>query len=180
MPDPKDFLPQPPWEGPPFPRLFSSEESRRGGIIRALRAEVLEEIRWKSTKEGRRELKYEGESGWAREEWGEVKNGMVTLFHGTHPSNVAEILEKGLRAMLISEIWDLGESEEDEEEYDIREGLFLAVTPYYAFSFGDVCVRVRIPVEWITEVEEGVQVDRDIPPEMIMEVKSVGDWRANR
>lgn len=179
----KDILPQPPWEGPPFPFFMAKKagQYKTEAIRRALKREVLEEIRWKSTKEGRRALEYEGESSWASEEWGEVKNGMVTLFHGTSSGSIPEILKKGLKAMSISEIYDLGEDEEEEADIgNFREGLFLATTPYYAFSFGDICVRVRVPVEWIIEVVEGVQVDRDIPPKMIVEVKSIENWRRNR
>lgn len=152
--------------------IMGSPESKQDKIVRELKESVLEQIRWKSTKDAEGLWGRESESSWVRDKWGKVEGGMVTLFHGTDPINIPDILREGLKLGYWVPPEELEEGEEPQK------GLWLTVTPYYAFFYGDACVRVHIPIEWIDSVMgDEVWLDRGIPPEMIVEVKSIEDWR---
>jgi len=167
MLDPKDLLPQPPWDGPPVPKGVAQPGVNK---LRVIQEKLAEEIEWGESEEGRKIWKHEGKSKWMREEWGKVEGGMVTLFHGTDPFNVPRITTKGLTAG-----WDIPPEEMEGEEMAPK-AVWLAATPYLAFFFGDTCVKVRIPLEWVDKANDGVLVERDIPPEMIQETMAIERW----
>lgn len=141
-------------------------------ILMNLRESVVKQIAWKSSEDARGIWGQSGESNWARDEWGGAIDGMITLFHGTSPFSLPDILREGLKLGYWTPLEELEEGEEPQK------GLWLAVTPYYAFFYGDVCVRVRIPIEWVDSVNgDEVWLERNIPPEFIVEVKTIEDWR---
>lgn len=114
-----------------------------------------------------------GEKIWASERWAKVTNGRVTLYHGTNLHDLPSILREGLKPSTVG--WGY-----DEEDIDLEEAptpaVWLAYTPYLAFFFGDVAIQVSIPVEWIAEANDGVLVEKHIPPEMIDEYMLIENW----
>ena len=115
-----------------------------------------------------------GRKVWAESEWGKVNNGGITLFHGTDRYVLQKILKDRILTSAARSTWDVGDAAEAEEV--LPEYIWLSVTPYLAFFFGDVCIKVEVPVSWIEEAGDGFSIDRDIPTSMIKEVKHKEDW----
>jgi len=118
-----------------------------------------------------------GKKTWAKELWGRVEDGKITLFHGTGRYVLGEILEEGLKPSYAG--WGLEPEEAEEMPPEIRPtpSVWLAYTPYLAFFFGDTVLQVTIPVSWITEANDGVLVVRHIPPGMIDRYLYIEDWK---
>lgn len=138
---------------------------------------VISQISWKSMPESGDIWSQPYDSSWASQEWGKVIDGYVTLFHGTSEYNIESILKDGLKLNQ----WIPKEELEWDESEEEQLGLWLTTTPYYAFFYGDICVRLRIPVEWIEEVSgDEIWLSREVPASMIIEVKDIVTWRQNK
>lgn len=104
-----------------------------------------------------------GGKTWTKDEWGKIDNGIVTLFHGTSPYDLPSVIKTGLK-----------KSQSNEE--DLYRGVWFSVTPYLAFFFNDVCLKVRVPISWVGDAGDGVVVERNIPPRMIVNHLHINDW----
>lgn len=139
-----------------------------------LEESVRQQIAWKSTPYAGDIWGQLGESTWARQEWGKIINGHVTLFHGTSEHALPSVLKEGIKQSYWTPPEELEEGEEPQK------GVWLTTTPYYAFFYGDIALRVRIPATWIDRVMgDEIWLDRDVPPEMIVEHKAIEEWRRN-
>ena len=168
----EDFLPPPPWEGLPIPRslLRGSKHRHVSTITRAeIRRGVRLETEWGVEKYG--------EKQWAREVWGKIINNNVSLFHGTSEYILDDILREGLKPGYIGWGYEPEEIEGLPEEERPEPAVWLAYTPYLAFFFGDLVVQVTIPVSWIIEANDGVLVEKTIPPTMIDRYLFIENWR---
>lgn len=144
-------------------------------LAKDLKNSVSQQMAWKSTPNAGGIWGQPGESSWARSEWGKIINGYVTLFHGTSAYLLPTMLKEGIRMSYWTPPEELGEGEE------AQEGVWLTTTPYYAFFYGDVALRVHIPVDWIDKIMgDEVWLDRDVPPGMIIESKTIEEWRIER
>lgn len=144
-------------------------------LAKGLEESVRQQIAWKSTPDAGDIWGQPGESTWARHEWGKIINGHVTLFHGTSDYLLPNILKEGIKQGYWTPPEGLGEGEEPQK------GVWLTTTPYYAFFYGDVTLRVCVPVGWIdTVMGDEIWLDRDIPPSMIVEAKTIEQWRREK
>jgi len=121
-----------------------------------IRDKVLEETKWG--------IKEHGEKKWAIEEAGRVTHGNVILFHGTDTYILKDILKGGVRR-------GFGPEEDEMGNY-----IYLATTPYLGFFFGNVCLKVRVPLRWVDDAGDGVAIEHDIRPEMILDYRRLSDW----
>lgn len=132
------------------------------GLRTIIREKLKQETEWGEEQYGKKQ--------WSKEDWGKIEGGLVTLFHGTWPYNIPRIIKEGLLAG-----YDVPPEEWAEDER-FEKAVWFGVTPYLAFFFGDVCVKARVPLDWIDQANDGVLVDRSVPPSMILEVKEIDDW----
>jgi len=145
----------------------------KGTLAEDLKISVQQQIAWKSSVDAQSIRCQEGESTWASNEWGKIRYGKVTLFHDTSPYLLPTIMKEGIKTSHWIPIEEL--DEEDEPQV----GVWLTTTPYYAFFYGDVALRVIIPADWIDRVMgDEIWLDRNVPPEMIVESKTIDEWRA--
>lgn len=117
-----------------------------------------------------------GEKKWAEGLWGRVTDGSVTLFHGTGEASVDDILRDGLQPSYAGWFYEQEEAEELPPEERPSPAVWLAYTPYLAFFFGDAVVQVTIPLSWIKEANDGVLVERAIPPAMVDRYLLIKNW----
>lgn len=117
-----------------------------------------------------------GKKKWAEELWGKVTGGNITLFHGTSKFLIEDILKNGLQPGYTGLGYEPEEVEELPPEERPSPAVWLAYTPYLAFFFGDVVIQVTIPLSWIVEANDGVLVERAIPPTMIDGYRLIGSW----
>lgn len=140
-----------------------------------LEESVRQQIAWKSTPDAGDIWNQPGESSWARSEWGKIINGHITLFHGTSSYMLPTVLKEGIKLSY----WTPPEELDEEEE--AQKGVWLTTTPYYAFFYGDVALRIRVPVDWIDKVMgDEIWLSRDVPPRMIIESKTIEEWRKEK
>jgi len=152
--------------------IYDSAHTQLG---KELEESVRQQIVWKSTPDAGDIWGQPGESTWARHEWGKIINGYMTLFHGTSEYSMPSILSEGIK---MSSFTPLEELNVDEE---LQKGVWLTTTPYYAFFYGDVALRVKIPIGWIDRVMgDEIWLDTDVPPEAIVEYKTVEEWKKGR
>jgi len=118
-----------------------------------------------------------GDKSWAKESWGKTSNGNITLFHGTDKYLLNDILKKGIEPSYKGWSLEKEEAEEIPEKERPNPAVWLAYTPYLAFFFGNVAIQVTIPLSWVTEANDGVLVERHIPPTMIDRYVFIEDWK---
>ena len=108
-----------------------------------------------------------GKKTWAEGSWGKIENNKITLFHGTDRFMLDDILKEGLRPSYFGHGYEREEIKMIPKRVRPRPAVWLAYTPYLAFFFGNCVIQVTIPLNWIGEANDGVLVERYIPPSMI-------------
>jgi len=129
--------------------------------------ENLKLVRDKAKTETEWGIRTYGHKTWAMADVGKVINGDIILFHGTSRYNMDQILSSGLR---------IGQSAMDDNE-DLGDYLWFAATPYLAFFFGDVCLKVRVPLLRIWDAGDGVAISENIPTRKILGARYLSNWR---
>lgn len=118
-----------------------------------------------------------GEKKWGEELWGKITNGNITLFHGADKFELDGILKHGLLPSYSGWGFEPEEVEETPPKEKPAPSVWLAYTPYLAFFFGNVAVQVTIPWSWVVEANDGVLVEKAVPPTMIDRYLAVEDWK---
>lgn len=118
-----------------------------------------------------------GRKTWASERWARITNGKITLYHGASSYNLPGIIREGLKPSTVGHAYEAEEDVDIAPEEAPTPAVWLAYTPYLAFFFGDVAIEVTIPAAWIAEANDGVLVERHIPPGMIDRYVLMEDWK---